>query len=77
ENDVKHNTIDSENPIKVSIFLNGQDELVVSNPIHAKIDPPDQNGIGLKNLSDRFELLLNKSIRFDTQGGQFNVYLPL
>lgn len=77
ENIVKHNTIDSENPMKVSIFLNEQDELVMSNPIHEKIDPPDQNGIGLKNLSDRFELLLNKTIRFDSREGFFNVYLPL
>jgi hypothetical protein len=77
ENIVKHNTIDSENPMKVSIILNEQDELVVSNPIHEKLDLPDQNGIGLKNLSDRFELLLNQTIRRDTRDGWFNVYLPL
>jgi hypothetical protein len=77
ENVVKHNTIDSENPMTVSLFLNGQDELVMSNPVHEKIDPPDQNGIGLKNLSDRFELLLNKTVRFDMRDGLFNVYLPL
>jgi hypothetical protein len=77
ENIVKHNTIDSENPMTVSLFLNEQNELVMSNPIHEKIDPPDQNGIGLKNLSDRFELLLNKTIRFDMRDGLFNVYLPL
>ncbi|MDR3268765.1 MAG: histidine kinase [Tannerella sp.] len=77
ENIVKHNMIDSENPMKVSLFMNGQNELVVSNPIHKKIDPPDQNGIGLTNLSDRFGLLLNKKIRVENQNGCFNVYLPL
>jgi hypothetical protein len=78
ENIVKHNVIDSENPMKVSIFMNEADELVVSNPIHKKIDPPDQNGIGLTNLSDRFALLLNKKIRIEPQeDGCFNVYLAL
>jgi hypothetical protein len=77
ENIVKHNTVDSEHPMKVSIFLNERDELVISNPVHEKIDPPDQNGIGLKNLSDRFELLLNRTVRIERRDGCFKVYLPL
>ncbi|MDR3261946.1 MAG: histidine kinase [Tannerella sp.] len=77
ENIVKHNVIDSENPMKVSIFINERNELVVSNPIHRKLDPPDPNGIGLPNLSDRFELLLSTQIRFGNRDGEYNVYLPL
>ncbi|GHV50894.1 histidine kinase [Bacteroidia bacterium] len=77
ENIVKHNVIDSENPMNVSVYMNEQGELVISNPIHAKLAPDDRVGIGLKNLSDRFELLLNKTIRTEAKEGFFYVYLQL
>jgi sensor histidine kinase YesM len=77
ENIVKHNMIDSENQMDVSVFMNEQDELVVANPIHEKLYKADKNGIGLTNLSDRFELLLNKKIRVAVKNGIFQVCLPL
>ena len=77
ENVVKHNMIDRENKMCISVFISEKDELVVSNPIFKKIDPPDNNGIGLSNLSDRFRLLLNKEIRVVVKDDIFNVYLPL
>jgi hypothetical protein len=77
ENVVKHNMIDSENKMTVSVFMNEQDELVITNPIHEKLDKADKNGIGLINLSDRFELLLNQKIRIESLHGIFQVYLPL
>jgi sensor histidine kinase YesM len=77
ENIVKHNMIDSENRMDISICMNERDELVVSNPVHEKIDRADRNGIGLTNLSDRFDLLLNRKIRIEHKDGLFKVYLPL
>ncbi|GAB6010897.1 sensor histidine kinase [Viscerimonas tarda] len=77
ENIVKHNMIDSENQMDVSVFMNDRNELVVSNPVHEKLDKADKNGIGLVNLSDRFELLLNRKIRIESKDGFFYVYLPL
>lgn len=77
ENVVKHNMIDSENPMNVVIRMNAGDELVITNPIHEKIEPPESNKIGLKNLSSRFELLLGKKIRISTENRIFSVTLPL
>ena len=77
ENVLKHNMIDRENRMCISVFINGEDELVISNPIYKKIDLPDKTGIGLANLSDRFQLLLNKEIRVEKKDDVFNVYLPL
>jgi len=77
ENVVKHNMIDRENRMCISLFINEKNELVVSNPIYRKIDLPDKNGIGLANLSDRFRLLLNREIRIENKNDVFNVYLPL
>ena len=77
ENVVKHNMIDRENKMCISVFINEKDELVISNPIFKKIDTPDNNGIGLTNLSDRFRLLLKKEIKVEVKGDFFYVYLPL
>lgn len=77
ENVVKHNIVDSENPMTVRIFLNEKEELVVSNPIHEKLDKPEKNGIGLSNLVHRFELLLGKEVFVDIENDNFMVHLPL
>ncbi|MDH6318594.1 LytS/YehU family sensor histidine kinase [Parabacteroides sp. PH5-13] len=77
DNVVIHNTIDSQHKMEVSIRLNECSELVVSNPIHPKLSPSDTNGTGIKNLENRFSLLMNKQIRIENDGEIFNVYLPL
>jgi LytS/YehU family sensor histidine kinase len=77
DNVVVHNIIDSEHKMAVSISLNDQLELVVSNPVFPKMTPPDTNGIGLKNLENRYALLMNKQIRIKNDGKLFHVYLPL
>ncbi|MDR3328686.1 MAG: histidine kinase [Prevotellaceae bacterium] len=77
ENVVKHNMVDSENPMHVSVFVSEGSELVVSNPIHRKLYQADQQGIGLANLADRFGLLAGKTIRVESSGDIFSVYLPL
>ncbi|MDR1408039.1 MAG: histidine kinase [Tannerella sp.] len=76
-NIVKHNIIDSENMMTVSVWINEGDELVISNPVHHKLENTDRNGLGLINLADRFELLMNKKIRIDNKDGVFSVFLPL
>ncbi|WP_304250741.1 sensor histidine kinase [Parabacteroides gordonii] len=77
DNAVVHNQIDSEHKMEVSIVLNEQGELVVSNPVYPKLSPPDTNGTGLKNLESRFTLLMNKQIRIECDEDIFRVYLPL
>ncbi|OFY65205.1 MAG: histidine kinase [Bacteroidetes bacterium RBG_13_43_22] len=77
ENVVVHNTIDSEHHMEVNICLNPQGELSVSNPVFPKLSPPDSNGTGLKNLENRFLLLMNRQIRILNDGNRFTVYLPL
>ncbi|MDR1332145.1 MAG: histidine kinase [Tannerella sp.] len=76
-NIVKHNMIDSENRMSVSVRVNDSDELVISNPVHHKLENADRNGLGLSNLADRFELLRNKRIRIENNDGVFSVFLPL
>jgi hypothetical protein len=77
DNVVVHNTIDSDHKMEVKIWLNENDELVISNPIFPKLSPPDTTGTGLKNLEHRFMLLMNRMIRIENDGVSFSVYLPL
>lgn len=77
DNIVVHNIIDSDHKMVVSIGLNDKDELIVSNPIYPKLSKPTTNGTGLKNLENRFSLLMNKQIRYENKENIFNVYLPL
>lgn len=77
DNVVVHNIIDSEHKMKISIWLNDQSELVVSNPVYPKIVQADTNGTGLKNLENRFSLLMNKQIRLENDRKHYVVILPL
>ena len=76
DNIIVHNTIDSDHKMEITIQLNEQSELVISNPIFPKLTIPDTNGTGIKNLEKRFILLLNKQIRVENDGNMFTVVLP-
>jgi LytS/YehU family sensor histidine kinase len=77
ENVVKHNAIDSDNTMEISIKLNDRNELIISNPIHKKLEKPHCNGIGLSNLSERFTMLTTKKIIIKKGDSDFTVILPL
>lgn len=77
DNIVVHNMIDTEHKMKVNIYLNKEQELVISNPVYPKLFAPTTNGTGLKNLENRFLLLMGKEVRVENEEGTFNVYLPL
>lgn len=77
DNVVVHNIIDSEHKMDVNICLNDKMELSVSNPIYPKLAPPVTNGTGLKNLENRFSLLMDRQIRIVNDGSRYTVYLPL
>lgn len=77
DNVVVHNTIDSDHKMEVMICLNPQMELSVSNQVFPKLSAPDTNGTGLKNLENRFSLLMNNKIRIKNDESRFTVYLPL
>lgn len=77
DNIVVHNTIDSEHHMKVTIEVNDNRELVINNPVFPKISPNQTNGIGLKNLEKRFQLLMDQKIDVSNDRKTFTVILPL
>jgi LytS/YehU family sensor histidine kinase len=77
ENVIKHNVIDSDNTMEIAIVLNDRDELIISNPVHEKLDLSNCNGIGLTNLAERFTLLTAKKISIEKNDTVFKATLPL
>lgn len=77
DNVVNHNIIDSDHKMEITLRMNGPQELSVSNILYPKPEPPDTNGTGLRNLDNRFQLLMNMKIRVENNGKTFSVYLPL
>lgn len=76
ENAVKHNAVSISHPLVVHVTQNG-DGIVISNRIIAKRNVRISNGIGLKNLNDRFEKTLGNGIKIDSDDQHFTLHLPL
>ena len=77
ENAIKHNVISGKQPLLVSIVTTEEPSLKVSNPIQPKIMEETGNGIGLANLSERYQLKWNKNVEIVNDGTTFEVVLPL
>nr|WP_319399423.1 histidine kinase [uncultured Carboxylicivirga sp.] len=77
ENVIKHNIISTSYPMKINIFIQNKDTLIVSNLIQPKIEVEPSTGIGLNNLSNRYKLLVDKNIQSYIDKDLFIVELPL
>ncbi|MFD2937520.1 sensor histidine kinase [Spirosoma flavum] len=76
ENAVKHNRLSEEEPLRVSISLEGNC-LRVSNPIQTRPDREVSTGIGLQNITNRYRLLTPQPVWVGEEDGVFVVKLPL
>lgn len=75
-NAVKHNTITSKNPLRVVIrVVDGV--LEVENQKRLKLDVEPSTGIGLKNLSSRWQIVTGRDIEVIDHAECFLVRLPL
>ena len=77
ENAIKHNIASSENPLHIDITLENN-ALVVKNNLQLKSSVlEDSAGIGLSNISKRYELLSEERISVLNDGKSFIVKLRL
>lgn len=76
ENAIKHNVISEDNPLEITI-KSGVDVLEVSNKINLRPAAEPSTGIGLSNLSQRYQLLLSRGIVCSAEDGLFTVIIPL
>lgn len=77
ENAIKHNVASKQQPLRIRITLE-KDELVVTNDLQPKTSlPEDSAGVGLSNISKRYELLSERTMTISNDGKSFTVRLPV
>jgi sensor histidine kinase YesM len=76
ENAIKHNMATREEPLKISVYLEGEN-VVVRNNIQRMASQVRSTGIGLKNLSERVRLISGKSMIIEDTAVFFTVKIPL
>lgn len=89
ENALKHSVISENNHLKIEIYCNNNNQIVVKNnivekPIYQstmenllnKQKDTESYKIGLSNISDRYKYLVNKGIEV-TSGKYFKVKVPI
>jgi hypothetical protein len=76
ENAIKHNVISNKYPLVINVETTPLDSITVSNIIQRKKDTEPGEGIGLANLTERYQLLFRKEVAI-TMTDVFSVEIPL
>jgi hypothetical protein len=76
ENAIKHNVIGEDNPLVIEIFAEGT-WLVVSNKLQRKNVPGTSTGVGLTNMTRRYEMVSGEKPSYRVENGRFVVKIPL
>lgn len=77
ENAIKHNIVSEDDPLTIKMFMQ-DNEVVVENNFQKKIRLTEgSTGIGLDNISKRYEFLSDKRITILETPSSFIVKLPL
>jgi LytS/YehU family sensor histidine kinase len=77
ENAIKHNMISPDQPLHISIATDDSPALIVKNNFQPKKRPEESTGTGLKNITERYNLLVHQSIQVLNDQSTFTVILPL
>lgn len=76
ENAIKHNIIDSDSPLVIDIYIEG-DYIVVRNNLQRKNKVETSNKKGLEQFKVLYHYLIDKPIIIDETNSQFYIKIPL
>jgi len=76
ENAVKHNVIKSSDPLRIKIY-EADGYLCVENTINPKASLEKSTKVGLKNITQRYELVSSNNVVIEKDDKIFKVKLPL
>jgi sensor histidine kinase YesM len=77
ENAIKHNVIARDNILRINVYIDDKQYIVVENKINLKEDIEISTGIGLNNIKNRYIFLSGKAVIINEDDGTFSVKLPL
>lgn len=76
ENALKHNAATRDKPLKIKISLK-EDLIIVENNLQPKMQMTESSKIGLKNLSERVHLVMNRKVFIEPTDQAFIVKIPV
>ncbi len=77
ENVLKHNKLDLENKLILTVYAENSNELIIKNNITAKNTHANTTRLGLQNLNNRYKYLINQEISIMNNQTEFVVEIPL
>jgi len=77
ENVIKHNIISSAHPLEIIIETKPENYITIKNNLQKKLSVESSTGIGLQNISKRYEYFTNASLIIKNDSRVFEVSLPL
>ena len=77
ENAIKHNVCSAESPLYISITTTDSPGLMVENNFQPKRSRMERPGMGLKNIIERYKLLVDRSVNVANDNEKFTVTIPL
>ena len=76
ENAVKHNVASRQRPLHIEVFT-AEDQLCVRNDLQSRRTVAPSTGIGLKNIQERYQFLVQRPIEVIKTEQHFEVRVPL
>jgi sensor histidine kinase YesM len=76
ENAIKHNEASAENPLNISVSINGE-FVIIENNLQLKKVLRDSGGVGLSTLKARYEFLSEKGISIEKTNEYYRISIPL
>lgn len=76
ENAIKHNIISKDKPLTIKIFSN-DNSIIISNNLQKRDLDNNSNGIGLKNITERYSYLTTKKVDVTENETTFTVSIPI
>ena len=77
ENAIKHNIISSKKPLKIEVYIDPLQYLVIKNNLQLKKQTMPSTGVGLQNIKSRFEFFSSQKVIVEQNLTHFIVRLPL
>ena len=77
ENAIKHNTFSKVKPLKIQVFVDGEQRLNIINNLNIRETKFASTGVGLENIKRRYALISDRYPEFTKTDKQFIARLPL
>ncbi|CAN5184030.1 hypothetical protein BH11BAC6_BH11BAC6_00850 [soil metagenome] len=77
ENAIKHNVVSLEKPLKIELYIDGDECLIIKNNISKKLNEERGSRMGLQNIQKRYELITRKTVIIENDANWFIVKIPL